>query len=149
MKYINETKAGILGGLGLIGTFISKIFGGWDSAMTTLVIFMVADYVAGLVVAGVFKKSGKSENGALNSNVGWKGLCKKGMTLVIVLVAHRLDLSLDTEFIKDAAIIGYIVNELLSIVENIGLMGVYIPPAISQAIDVLRKKGDTDANSNR
>jgi toxin secretion/phage lysis holin len=141
MKYINETKTGILGGLGLIGTFISKIFGGWDSAMTTLVIFMIADYVAGLVVAGVFKKSGKSENGALNSNAGWKGLCKKGMTLVIVLVAHRLDLSLGTQFIKDAAIIGYIVNELLSIVENIGLMGVYIPPAISQAIDVLRKKG--------
>jgi phage-related holin len=55
---------------------------------------MAVDYVAGLVVAGVFKKDSKSENGALNSNVSWKELCKKGMTLVIMLVAHRLDLSL-------------------------------------------------------
>lgn len=142
MKFFNETKTIIFGIVGLIGSFIANIFGGWDSAMTTLVIFMIIDYVAGLVVAGVFKKSKKSENGALNSNVGWKGLSKKGMTLVIVLIAHRLDLALGTNFVKDATIIGYIMNETLSIIENAGLMGVPIPSAISEAIDLLKNKSD-------
>lgn len=142
MKLFNETKTIILGILGLIGSFIANVFGGWDSAMTTLVIFMIIDYVAGLVVAGVFKKSKKTENGALNSNVGWKGLSKKGMTLVIVLIAHRLDLALGTNFVKDATIIGYIMNETLSIIENAGLMGVPIPSAISEAIDLLKSKSD-------
>ena len=142
MKFFNETKTIIFGVVGLIGSFIANIFGGWDSAMTTLVIFMIIDYAAGLVVAGVFKKSKKTENGALNSNVGWKGLSKKGMTLVIVLIAHRLDLALGTDFVKDATIIGYIMNETLSIIENAGLMGVPIPSAISEAIDMLKNKSD-------
>lgn len=140
MEHLNEIKTIILGVLGLIGSFISNIFGGWDSAMITLVIFMSIDYAAGLIVAGVFKKSGKSQNGALESKAGWKGLCKKGMTLVIILMAHRLDLALGTNFIKDAAIIGYIINETLSIIENAGLMGVPIPPVMSEAIDMLKKK---------
>lgn len=140
MGHLNETKTTILGILGLIGSFITNIFGGWDSAMITLVIFMAIDYVAGLIVAGVFKKSGKSQNGALESKAGWKGLCKKGMTLVIILMAYRLDLALGTNFIKDAAIIGYIINETLSIIENAGLMGVPIPPVMSEAIDMLKKK---------
>lgn len=142
MKYINETKTAVIAISGAIGTFIANIFGGWDSAMTTLIIFMAVDYFAGLVVAGVFKKSGKSKNGALESKAGWKGLCKKGMTLVVVLVAHRLDLELGTGFIKDTTIIGYIVNELLSILENVGIMGMPIPTVISQAIDVLKKRGE-------
>lgn len=142
MKYINETKTVALGILGLIGSYMTNIFGGWDSAMTTLVIFMAIDYIAGIVVAGVFKRSGKSENGALESKAGWKGLCKKGMTLVIVLIAHRLDLALGTDFVKDAAIIGYVINETLSIVENAGLMGVPIPSVISEAIDMLKNKSN-------
>ena len=58
-------KTGILAILGMTGAFISTLFGGWDAALTTLVIFMATDYIAGLVVAGIFHKSGKSENGTL------------------------------------------------------------------------------------
>ena len=64
--------------------------------MTTLVIFMGIDYVTGLIVAGVFHNSGKTESGALESRAGWKGLCRKGMTLLIVLIACRLDLIMNT-----------------------------------------------------
>lgn len=136
-------KHGILTLLGVIGTFISALFGGWDAALTTLVIFMAIDYFTGLVVAGVFKKSGKSENGALESRAGLKGLCKKGMMLLVVLVAVRLDMMSGTNFLRDAVIIAFVANEALSIMENAGLMGVKWPPVISNAIDVLKKKGET------
>lgn len=108
--------------------------------MTTLVIFMGIDYVTGLIVAGVFHNSGKTESGALESRAGWKGLCRKGMTLLIVLIACRLGLIMNTNFVKDAVVIGYIANETISIVENAGLMGLPIPTTIVKAIEVLKKK---------
>lgn len=137
---LNLAKVTILGILAAIVTAISSLFGGWDSALTTLVIFMAIDYIAGLIVAGVFKKSKKSDTGALESRAGWKGLCKKGMTLLVVLVAVRLDIAVGTTFIKDVVVIAYIANEALSIIENAGLMGLPIPSVISRAIEVLRKK---------
>ena len=76
-----------------------------------------------------FKKSKKTESGALESHAGWKGLCRKGVTLLIVLVACRLDMTIGTTFIKDATVIGFIVNETISLIENAGLMGVPIPKA--------------------
>ena len=138
-----DLKNGILTFLGVIGAFISALFGGWDAALTTLVIFMAIDYLSGVVVAGVFKKSGKSETGALESRAGLKGLCKKGMMLMVVLVAVRLDMMSGTNFLRDAVIIAFVANEALSIMENAGLMGVKWPPVISNAIDVLKKKGET------
>ena len=127
---------------GIVGSFIANAFGGWDSAIATLIIFMVADYISGLIVAGVFKQSRKTESGALESTTGWKGLCKKGMVLLFVLIAYRLDLVLGTDYIRNAVIIGFIANELISIVENAGLMGIPLPAVISGAIDLLTKKQD-------
>lgn len=129
--------------IGVVGGLIAGLYGGWTSAMTTLIIFMGIDYLTGLIVAGIFKKSGKSENGALESRVGFKGLCRKGMILLILLVACRLDLILDTTYVKDAVCIGFIANETLSIIENAGLMGVPIPAVITKAVDVLRR-GEND-----
>ena len=73
--------------MGVIGGGIASLFGGWDAALMTLLIFMGIDYLTGLLVAGVFSNSNKSENGSLESRAGWKGLCRKGVTLLIVLVA--------------------------------------------------------------
>lgn len=128
--------------VGLAGSFVAKAFGGWDSALVTLLFFMVVDYVSGLVVAGVFHKSKKSENGALESHAGWKGLCKKGMTLLFVLIAYRLDLALGLDFVRTTVIIGFMANELISIVENAGLMGIKLPVVLSKAIDILTQKAD-------
>lgn len=130
--------------VGVVGGFIASLFGGWDVALTTLVIFMGIDYVTGLIVAGVFHNSGKTESGALESRAGWKGLCRKGMTLLIVLIACRLDLIMNTNFVRDAVVIGYIANETISIVENAGLMGLPIPSAITKAIEVLTKKNEKE-----
>ena len=106
-------------------------------------------YVTGLLVAGVFHNSGKTENGALESRAGWKGLCRKCITLLMVLVATRLDLVTGTNFIRDAVVIAFIANETISIVENAGLMGINIPPAITSAIEVLKKKSDSVDNTDQ
>jgi toxin secretion/phage lysis holin len=144
MKGEITLKNGVLSILGVAGAFVSRLFGGWDAALTTLLIFMAIDYLSGIVVAGVFKKSGKSETGALESRAGLKGICKKGMMLLIVLVAVRLDMMTGTSFLKDAVIVALVANEALSIMENAGLMGVKWPPVISNAIDVLKKKGESE-----
>lgn len=105
----------------------------------TLLIFMGLDYISGLLVAGVFKNSPKTDTGSLESKAGWKGLCRKCMTLVFVLVAYRLDLVIGTNYIRDAVIIAFIANETISLVENAGLMGLPLPEVISKAIDILQK----------
>lgn len=136
-------KIKTFGLFGMLGSIIAQILGGWDSALQTLLIFMAIDYITGLIVAGVFKKSNKSDSGALQSNAGWKGLCKKGVTLLIVLIGVRLDLMLGLgNFIRNAVVIGFCLNELVSIVENTGLMGVPFPPIVLQAIEILKKKSN-------
>ena len=134
----------ILSVIGAVGGAVAALFGGWDAAVATLCIFMAVDYVTGLVVAGVFHRSQKSENGALESRAGWKGLCRKGAILLVVLVAARLDLVLGVNFVRDGVVTAFIANETISIIENAGLMGVPIPAAITKAIDVLNKKEKSD-----
>ena len=133
--------------LGAIGGFIARLFGGWTEDMITLIIFMAVDFVTGLIIAGVFHKSKKTENGNLNSKVGWKGLCKKGVTLLFVLIAYRLDVSLGTSYIRTATIIGFIANEVISIVENAGLMGLPLPKVITKAIDILKNRSEADEDN--
>ena len=128
--------------IGIMGASIASLFGGWDTAMVTLLIFMAIDYFSGLIVAAVFKKSPKTETGTLESRAGFKGLFRKGMILLIVLIACRLDLVMHTNFIRDAVVIAYIVNESISIIENAGLMGIPVPKAIIKAIDILKRKED-------
>ena len=130
--------------LGVCGSGVALLFGGWDTAIVTLLIFMIIDYISGLVVAGVFHASKKTDPGALESRAGFKGLVKKVMVLVFVIIAVRLDMLIGTSYIRDAVCIAFIVNELISIVENAGLMGVPVPKAITNAIDVLKKKGDEE-----
>lgn len=137
-------KGKICSMIGVIGSFIASWFGGWDNGLATLIAFMAIDYASGLVVAGVFHKSNKTENGALESLAGWKGLCRKCMTLLFVLIAYRLDLAIGTTYIRDTVVIGFMANELISIVENAGLMGLPLPAVISKAIEVLTKKAEFD-----
>ena len=126
--------------VGTVGSLIASLFGGWTEGLTTLLIFMGIDYVTGLLVAGVFHKSTKTESGALESRVGFKGLCRKGAILLFVLIGHRLDLAVGTSYIRDAVCIAFVANELISIVENAGLMGLPVPVVITKAIDVLKSK---------
>lgn len=125
---------------GVVGSFIAGLFGGWDASMVTLLLFMGVDYITGLAVA-VCGKSPKSDTGRLSSKIGWKGLAKKCVSLLLVLVAVRLDITLGTTYIRDAVCIAFVVNELISITENAGLLGVPLPGILTKAIELLQTKG--------
>ena len=134
-------------GVGALGGWVSWLYGGFGDAMSALIVFMALDYMTCLIVAGVFHKSSKSESGALESKAGWKGLCRKGMTLGIVMMAALLDRVMGTAYIRDAVIVGFIFNESLSILENAGLMGVSYPRALKNALDLLNRKGEENHES--
>ena len=141
-------KEWICTAVGVVGAGIASVFGGWDSALSTLIIFMAIDYVTGLVVAGVFHNSRKTDTGALESRAGFKGLCRKEMTLVFVLIGYRMDLMINTNYIRDAIIIGFTANEAISIVENAGLMGLPLPAIVTKAVDILTKKAESEGAKN-
>lgn len=130
--------------MGIVGGAVVTALGGWDAGLQALIVCMAVDYISGVIVGGVFKNSTKTSNGALESHIGWKGLCRKGMTLLVVLVAHYIDVVIGTNYVRDAAVIGFMANEIISLVENAGLMGIPLPSAIKKAIDVLTSKSESD-----
>jgi toxin secretion/phage lysis holin len=135
-----KMKYSVISALGLFGSWIASLFGGWSAGLTVLCIFMLIDLITGFLLAGVFKKSNKTENGAYESRAGWKGLARKGTTLLLILVASQCDELIGGTFIKDGVCIAFIVNEVVSIIENAGLMGVPIPKVLTNAIEVLKDK---------
>lgn len=141
---MSNAKVIVLTATGTVGSFIiNTLLGGWSEDLKTLLIMMAIDFLMGLMIAGIWKKSGKSETGALNSISAWKGLCRKGCSLAIVAVAYRLDVTLGTAYIKTGVIIAFIANEAISIVENYGIMGGPMPTVLKKAIEVLQSKAES------
>jgi len=116
------------------GGAASYLFGGWSSLLGILLAFVAIDYVTGVVAAGM--------EGKLSSAVGLWGIAKKIFIFVLVAVAHLADHAVGTEIIRDAAIFFYLANELLSIIENTGSIGLPVPPVIVQAVEILKGKGE-------
>ena len=134
----------IITAIGLAGSALATLFGGWDKFLQTLLLFMAVDWLTGgILLPAVFGKSPKSEKGTLESRAGWKGLCRKAMALFYVLIAARLDALMGTDYLRDAVCIGFIANEALSIIENAGLMGLPLPERLKKSIDVLKAKADS------
>nr|DAH37857.1 MAG TPA: holin [Caudoviricetes sp.] len=122
---------------GIVGSFIAGLFGGWDTALATLLIFMAVDYVTGLIVAA----ARKSPKGKLSSKIGWRGLVKKCVVLLLVLVAAQLDVVLGMDYVRAGVCVAFLCNEVISILENAGLMGVPLPAALKNAVELLQSKG--------
>ena len=127
--------------IGAIGSFLSFLLGGWDTAAITLIIFMAVDLITGWIVA-ICHRSKKTESGGLSSKVGFIGISKKIIILLLIIVANRFDIILGIDYIRTAACIAFMANESLSIIENAGLIGVPIPDVIKNGIDILHKKGE-------
>lgn len=132
-------KEWICTALGVIGAGVSWAFGGFDAAMAALLICIGVDYVSGSIVALVFHRSSKTESGSYNSAYGIKGLFKKGLMLLFVLVAVQIDKVLGVSYVRDAVCIGFCTNEILSITENLGLAGIPMPAAVTKALEQLQK----------
>lgn len=142
MKETISTIAGVGAGL------LSWLVGGFDTPILVLIICMAVDYTTGLIVAGVFHNSPKTAGGGLDSQVGWKGLARKFVTLQIVVIANLMDEMLGLVYIRDAVIIGFCANECISVLENAGHMGLPIPKILMRAIEELSAKSDvTDAEN--
>ena len=138
-----------LGGASAVGAVIANALGGWDTGLQTLVILMAVDYVTGVLCALVWKKSPKSTDGAFESNASFQGLLRKMAILLCVLIACRVDAYTGTELARDAVILFFIANDGLSIVENLGIMGVPIPPAIQNAFAALKGKAETTPENKK
>lgn len=142
MDNILYIKNLVLGAMALVGSAVANALGGWDAALEVLIALMAADYMTGVLVAAIWQRSSKSESGALDSRAGFKGLCKKCVVLLLVWIAVLLDRALDVDYVRTAVVLFFIGNEGLSLLENIGLMGVPFPAFLKNALEALKEKGD-------
>lgn len=137
-----KVKHTVLTIIGSIGSFASYLFGGFDKLLIALVIFMIIDFLSGLILAIVFKNSSKTKNGRVSSEAGIRGLAKKIFILFLVTVAAQLDLVLGTSIVRDGVVIAFISMEGISILENATLSGLPVPRIIKNALEVLNKSED-------
>ena len=114
-------------------TFFTDVFGGCDAAIGILIVFMCLDYATGVIVA--------YQNNLLDSEVGFKGLVKKFMILVILIVAVMLDrlMNTGTWVFRTLVCYFYIANEGISLLENVSNLGVKIPDKLKDALVQLNK----------
>lgn len=141
-----QIKEAVLATLAASGAFLANALGGWDALLKLLVALMAADLITGYIVAAVFKKSNKSKSGTLDSNASFKGLARKCTVLVLVYIAVLLDTATGTHYIRSAVALFFIGNEGLSLLENVGLMGMPYPKFMKDMLQVLRDKGDGGEN---
>ena len=136
--------------LAAIGGAIVGALGGWDPLMGVLLAAMAADYVSGFIVAWM-KKSPKTECGGLSSKVGARGLLKKGLMLLVVLVATQLDraIRVDGNMFRDAVCWFYVANEVISLMENMGIAGVRFPPKLMDVLGITRQKKQDDDSKRK
>lgn len=134
MEVVGMSELFIKYGGGLAVTSISTFYGGLPAAVQALLIMMVLDYVSGVLASGI--------EGKISSKIGFKGILKKFLYLIIVVAAFMIDRVLGTEMIFMGTIYFLIANELFSLIENAGRAGLKLPPVLANSVDVLKQKGD-------
>lgn len=141
---MKETVCAVIGAAVGVGSWL---VGGFDVSVIALMLCMGVDYATGLIVAGVFHSSPKTKGGGLDSRVGWKGLARKFVTLLIVVMANLADLLLEVHYIRDAVIAAFCANECISVLENAGLMGIRIPKVLTAALEKLGEEDEHGAET--
>lgn len=142
MERIITLKNLILAALAALGQTLLRLLGGWDMSLELLVGFMAADYITGLLVAGVFHRSGKTESGTLSSRAGYLGLARKCATLLPVFLGAMLDRAAGSDFVRPAVCLFFAANEGLSVLENLGLMGLPYPAFLRNMLEALKQQND-------
>lgn len=124
---------------GTIGSLLINIIGKPTNELMILLMLMIIDLITGTLVSAVWHKSSKTKSGKLSSRVMFKGIVKKILTLIIVVIAYQLDILLNINMIRYVVIITMIIEEILSIIETITLTGLKVPTIITKALDVLER----------
>jgi toxin secretion/phage lysis holin len=134
---------------GAIGSLLINLIGKPTDDLIILIVLMIIDLVVGFLISAIWQKSSKTDSGKLSSSVMFKGIVKKFFTLVIVVISFQLDKLLVMNVIRHIVIIAFIVEEILSITENIAITGIKIPVIITKALDVLEKEVKSSVSSSR
>ena len=135
------TKSFIATATGAVLGALISLAGGWDTALQALMVFMVLDYLTGVIVAAVFHASKKTKTGKLGSAAHLKGIAKKVLMLFMVVAGQYADVVLGIDYFRTAVIIALIANELISLIENAGLAGIEVP-ILSKAVEALKAMDD-------
>lgn len=136
IKYMIPVKIEVIWGAaaGMFGLLTAQLFGEWTPALNTLLTLMILDYISGLLAAYINPRL------ALNSQKGFKGIARKIFILLIVALAHHIDVALGTSEIITVAVWFYIGNEGLSIIENAAKAGVPIPDSLRNSLEQLSRQ---------
>lgn len=139
MNIYDERLSGLTA---IVGTLLTWLFGGWDLALSVLVAFMLIDYSTGLLRGYVTDK--------LSSNTGFKGIAKKSVILIVLIVAVLLDRLINdsTWIFRTLICYFYIANEGISILENCTALGLPVPNRLAEALEQL-KEGQKKSNINK
>ena len=145
--FLQNIWTNIVKSVAAAGGFVLGLYGKWDVLMTVLVCCMAVDYVLGIIVA-LMGKSPKTENGGLASDIGFKGLLKKAVIMMLVLLASLVDMAIGTgaNSFRTMACLFYIANEGLSVIENSALAGVPWPEKLKNALEMMKTKDDVKEN---
>lgn len=127
---INHAK----GAIAVIGGALAALLGGWDFSIRLLVAFMVFDYISGIGAAIVNKQ--------FDSRIGVKGVTKKILTLIPIMMAFGVDILTGQDVFRNVAVWFYIGIEGFSVAENLGKAGVPLPKALTDALAQLKSKGE-------
>lgn len=114
----------------IILSFIGKLLGGFDKLIIMLVIFMIMDYITGIMKAIINKR--------ISSEVGFKGIFKKVLILFMIAISHEVDSVFNYIGIRYLVITFYIINEGISIIENASIIGLPIPQKIKMTLETLQ-----------
>lgn len=132
MTIFNYIKSGLILGVSYLGYFL----GGFDTLMITLGLFMLTDYISGIINAIIKKK--------LSSKVGVKGIGKKVYIILLVGCINLLGNALGIDELRYLIITFYLANEGISILENASEIGLPIPEKISEVLEQLKSKGSDE-----
>lgn len=121
----------------VVGGWLAFLIGGWHISLTVLAVFMAIDIITGIMKAMVTKE--------INSKIGYKGFIRKAGIMLVIIIANLLDLLTGAEFLfRSMAVLFYIGLESLSIIENLGHIGVPLPEAITKYLKQLSNERTDD-----
>lgn len=133
--------------LAAIGGAVASFFCGLPPILWVLIAVMTIDYITG-IICGFMGKSPKTENGYLSSSAAFKGILKKALIIMVVLLAALLDKAvtmgtgIQFEAVAGATCLWFIASEGFSILENVASMDVPVPKVLLQVLEIMKAKGD-------